>query len=117
VLYDNEDNLEDLVASLMKTKAMEEGEEVCDPSSVKKNINFDEVNPSCAMDAKTLDTNTLEVPPPPPAYTNPRDRLKIRKTTTTNDLATSAASDAEDRQAQTSKKQTSSSQSLVIMVT
>jgi hypothetical protein len=43
----------------MKTKAMEEGEEVRDPSSVKKNINFDEVNPSCATDAKTLDTNTL----------------------------------------------------------
>jgi hypothetical protein len=59
---------------------MEEGEEVCDPSSVKKNINFDEVNPSCATDAKTH-TNTLEVPPPPPAYTDPWDRSKIRKTT------------------------------------
>jgi hypothetical protein len=45
-LDDNEDDLEDSAASLMKTKAMEEGEEVCDPSSVKKNINFDEVNPS-----------------------------------------------------------------------
>jgi hypothetical protein len=58
---------------------MEEGEEVCDPSRVKKNINFDEVNPSRATDAKTLDMNTLEVPPPPPTYSDPWDCLKYER--------------------------------------
>jgi hypothetical protein len=38
-----------------------------------------------------------EVPPPPPSYSNPRDRTKIRKTAVNNDLATSAASEEEDR--------------------
>jgi hypothetical protein len=42
-----------------------------------------------------------EVPPPPPLYTDPRDRSKLRKVLTTeNDLATSAASLEEDRRAQ-----------------
>jgi hypothetical protein len=48
----------------------------------------------------TVTENFEEVPPPPPSYTNPRERTKIRKTTGKNDLATSASSSEEDRRAQ-----------------
>jgi hypothetical protein len=45
------------------------------------------------------DENSEEVPPLPPAYSDPRERTKLRKTTATKDLATSAASLEEDRRA------------------
>jgi hypothetical protein len=99
-LDDNSEDLEDSAASPMKTKPMEAEEEVRDPTIVKKNINFDEVKPSSSAGTTATDPDTSLVPPPPLAYMNPRDRAKQWKTCSTNDLATSAASGAEDRRAQ-----------------
>jgi hypothetical protein len=78
---------------------MEADEEGCDPANVKKNLNFDEVNPSGSAETTGTDPNMGAVPPSP-AYMDPRDRVKQWKTCSTNDLATSAASGAEDRRAQ-----------------
>jgi hypothetical protein len=75
-------------------------EEGGDHANVKKNLNFDVVNPSDATETTSSDSDLGVVPPPPPAYMDPRDRAKQRKTSFTNDLATSASSGAEDRRAQ-----------------
>jgi hypothetical protein len=96
-LDDNSEELEDLATSPMKTKPMEADEEVHDPTNVKKNLNFDEVNPSSSTDTIATDPNTIAVPPPLPAYMDPCDCAKQQKTCFTTDLATSAASGAEDR--------------------
>jgi hypothetical protein len=99
-LDDNSEELEDPATSPMKTKPMEADEEVHDPTNVKRNLNFDEVNPSGSADTITTDPNTIAVPPPPPAYMDPRDRAKQQKTCPTTDLATSAAFGTEDHRAQ-----------------
>jgi hypothetical protein len=52
-------------------------------------------------DQNAINTQDGTVPPPPPAYADPRERAKLRKTDNTlNNLATSAASDEEDHLAQ-----------------
>jgi hypothetical protein len=80
---------------------MEADEEDRVPANAKKNLNFDEVNPSGATETTDTDPNLGDVPlPPRPAYMDPRDHVKQWKTCSTNDLATSAASGAEDRRAQ-----------------
>ena len=58
------------------------------------------VDPKDGDDNSALVALTSVTPPPPPSYTDPRTRSMLRKTGTENDLATSAASLEEDRQAQ-----------------
>ncbi|KAK1666317.1 hypothetical protein QYE76_054476 [Lolium multiflorum] len=69
----------------------------------RRNLNLNaevpgtKVPPGTPME--TADTDVI--PPPPPQYTNPRDRSKVRKTSATpTELAPSAASSEEDRRAQ-----------------
>jgi hypothetical protein len=99
-LDDNEDNLANSAASPLKKNQAVTGEETCEPSSVKKNLDFDNEEPSSGSEVKVSGTNTTNIPLPPSTYTDPRDRLKLRKTTASNDLATSAAPSMEDRRAQ-----------------
>ncbi|KAM0902773.1 hypothetical protein ACQ4PT_019059 [Festuca glaucescens] len=52
-------------------------------------------------DQSSINTHVEAAPPPPLAYVDPRDQAKLRKTEDNqNNLATSAASDEEDRHAQ-----------------
>ncbi|KAM0906466.1 hypothetical protein ACQ4PT_016746 [Festuca glaucescens] len=65
------------------------------------NLNADDLG-SKAPSATPMETVVPDViPPPPPQYTDPRDRSKVRKMSTTpTELATSAASSEEDRRDQ-----------------
>ncbi|KAM0875582.1 hypothetical protein ACQ4PT_036698 [Festuca glaucescens] len=95
----DEEALKDSATSPLKTTPMEESDEGRDMAGTKKQLDFDMEDPNRPTDAGLPTTSVEEVPPPPPSYTDPRDRSKQRKTNTTNDLATSAASDEDDRRA------------------
>jgi hypothetical protein len=98
-LDDNEDDLADSASSPLKNARAGKGEEVREPPSAKKNLDFVSEDPG-KISGRVSDSKSMDIPPPPPAYTNPRDRSKMRKTETSDDLATSAASNEEDRRAQ-----------------
>ena len=102
---DVEDKLKnDSATSPLKSVLAIEGDERAASANTKKLIDFDMVDDM--VDLKDGDDNsalvalTSATPPHPQSYTDPRTRSKLRKTGTGNDLATSAASLEEDRQAQ-----------------
>jgi hypothetical protein len=99
-LDDNEDDLADSASSPLKNTHGGTREDTREPSSVKKNLDFENEEPSSGSEAKVSGSNTIDIPLPPLAYTDPRGRAKLRKTTTSNDLATSAAPSVENRWAQ-----------------
>jgi hypothetical protein len=99
-LDDNEDDLADSASSPLKNAQAGKGEEVREPPSAKKNLDFVSEVPGNSSEGRVSGSNNMDIPPPPPAYTDPRDRSKLRKTMTSDDLATSAASSEEDRRAQ-----------------
>ncbi|KAM0883628.1 hypothetical protein ACQ4PT_031533 [Festuca glaucescens] len=97
---DDEGDLKDDAASPIKPAASIEFD---DDVGAKRNLDFSDDN-SGSTAPTTTPMETVDpdaVPPPPPSYTDPRDRSKLRKTSnTTTELATSAASFEEDRWAQ-----------------
>jgi hypothetical protein len=96
---DEGDELLDSASSPLKTTAMEISDE--NVMGARKQLEFDtDHDKELALAGPSEVGNPEEVPPPPPSYTNPRDRTKIRKTAVNDDLATSAASSEEDRRAQ-----------------
>jgi hypothetical protein len=96
---DEGDELLDSASSPLKTTAMEISGE--NDTGARKQLEFDtDLDKGLALAGPSEVGDPEEVPPPPPSYTNPRDRTKIRKTAVNDDLATSAASSEEDRRAQ-----------------
>ncbi|KAK1612095.1 hypothetical protein QYE76_035768 [Lolium multiflorum] len=96
---DEGDELLDSASSPLKTTAMETSGE--NDTGARKQLEFDtDLEKGLALAGPSEVGDPEEVPPPPPSYTNPRDRTKIRKTAVNNDLATSAASSEEDLRAQ-----------------
>jgi hypothetical protein len=99
-LDDNEDDLADSASSPLKNAHVGKGEEVREPPSAKKNLDFVSGDPGNISEGRVSGSISMDTPAPPPAYTDPRDRSKMRKTVTSDDLATSAASSEEDHRAQ-----------------
>ncbi|KAM0830845.1 hypothetical protein ACQ4PT_065944 [Festuca glaucescens] len=98
---DDEDDLNDSASSPVKTVPMETVDDGV--SGARKALNLDDKNSEKgpAENTPAIPENSGAAPPPPPSYTDPWDRSKLRKTNATNnDLATSAASFEEDRRAQ-----------------
>ncbi|KAM0924861.1 hypothetical protein ACQ4PT_004759 [Festuca glaucescens] len=99
-LLDNDDDLKDSALSPLKDVPMENAKE--GDMGARKSLNFDSQQTDSGSDSSKTEiaASTEDIPPPPPSYSNPRDRSKLRKTSEINDLATSVASLEEDRRAQ-----------------
>ncbi|KAM0907049.1 hypothetical protein ACQ4PT_016383 [Festuca glaucescens] len=99
---DAEEDEGETVTSPLKPPAKDKNDESDADAGARRNLNFDSPNTG---DGSTENISEAEdagvIPPPPPAYVDPRDRSKIRKTGgAKNDMATSAASSEEDRRVQ-----------------
>ncbi|KAM0879749.1 hypothetical protein ACQ4PT_034030 [Festuca glaucescens] len=99
---DDEDEVKDTAASPLKPAPMDEDPDDDECAKARRKLDLDDT--SSVQDGNGIPgtkTGKEEItPPPPPGYTNPRDRTKQRKTTNPgNDLATSVASLEEDRRA------------------
>lgn len=99
---DNADDLKDDATSPMKTAPSDVQNLVEEVTDAKRNLDFNSESTDAAMAQAPIESvNPVDIPPPPPPYMDPRDRSKLRKTTSSNsDLATSAASSEGDRRAQ-----------------
>jgi hypothetical protein len=100
---DEKDDTKDTASSPMKANARGESEEDERANSARKKLGMNDTIMGSKEGEIFSDPNgnQLEVPPPPLPYTDPRDRTKLRKVTTSEkNLATSAASFEEDRRAQ-----------------
>jgi hypothetical protein len=99
-VLDDDAYLKDDASSLIKpTDIVETDAE----AGAKRNLNFSAEDPGSkapiVIPMEAVDSDVI--PPPPPQYTDPRDRSKVRKMSTTpTELTTSAASSEEDRRAQ-----------------
>ncbi|KAK1628379.1 hypothetical protein QYE76_002694 [Lolium multiflorum] len=98
-LLDRNSDLKDTASSPLKEVPMEQDGD--GTMGARKALIFDGEHTD--NDSESSNTNAEEnpggIPPPPPAYSDPRERTKLRKTIATKDLATSAASLEEDRRA------------------
>jgi hypothetical protein len=97
---DDEGDLKDDAVSPIKPAASIQSD---DDIGARRNLDFSADN-SGSMALTTTPMESVDpaaIPPPPPPYTDPRERSKLRKMNNTiTELATSAASFEEDRQAQ-----------------
>ncbi|KAM0901939.1 hypothetical protein ACQ4PT_019512 [Festuca glaucescens] len=110
---DTESDLGDTGTSPLKSAPMEsrtegDGTEKDTTSGASRKLDMDNsvaaIMDEIIGDSGVQSSKNIHVeiaPPPPPAYVDPRDRAKLRKTgDNQNNLATSTASDEEDRWAQ-----------------
>jgi hypothetical protein len=98
-LDDDADLKDDASSPIKPTDIVETDAE----AGAKRNLNFSAEDPGSkapiVIPMEAVDSDVI--PPPPPQYTDPRDRSKVRKMSTTpTELTTSAASSEEDRRAQ-----------------
>jgi hypothetical protein len=99
---DTETEEEDTASSPLKTAPMEEDLDDNELAKTRRRLILEDSNSEeVGNTGNGSKASTEEVPPPPPSYTNPCDRSKQRKTAGPDtDLATSAASEEEDRRSQ-----------------
>jgi hypothetical protein len=98
---DDEEEVKDTAESPLKPGPMEEDIHDDDESKARRKLQLgNETSGNTGSSTPGVDGGLEPTPPPPPGYTNPRDRSKQRRTNPESDLATSAASLEEDRRAQ-----------------
>nr|XP_051217683.1 uncharacterized protein LOC127335131 [Lolium perenne] len=97
---DDEEEIKDTAESPLKPGPMEEDIHD-DESKARRKLQIgDATSGDSGSNAPGVSEGLEPIPPPPPGYTNPRERTKQRRTNPGTDLATSAASLEEDRRAQ-----------------
>ncbi|KAM0859074.1 hypothetical protein ACQ4PT_047437 [Festuca glaucescens] len=96
-LLDENTDLKDTASSPLKDVPMEQDGD--GNLGARKSLVFDGEHTENESESSNTEAaeKSEEVPPPPLPYSDPRERTKLRKTTATKDLATSAASLEEDR--------------------